>query len=415
MTTFHAELWCKGLGHSKRKGLVVNIASPSTPSSSSSLALEGSSPTSPQLGPSSPNTSTRADVFHPVSPADDDSEEEDEYGQDSDHLKTSPFKKKFLSSSKRHSKPPKNQSHCPALEHVNTDIPAMVRSGDCSSSSSSSSSASPIDPAGLLLSKKPSKSRLGRLAIRDFLHRSSSPTSTSLSPTSSSSTATVDDIGALSLSDSSSSTTITQTETCPVLSSSGTPLRMRGSSTTSNDTITPPTVLSRPPQKTSKRNVFEMLASKKSAFSLKAPSSVGSTTTATSSKANSTQLKEPGAFLKDKYGSCESTIIGRGATACVRTIVVCKKNTPCDGKVLAVKVCLLPFVLTIRDAQTHIAKKKEFRKKRKDESEREYIKRMTSEFCISSSLHHPNVVETLDLVVDEHHNWCEVMEYMRGN
>ena len=32
---------------------------------------------------------------------------------------------------------------------------------------------------------------------------------------------------------------------------------------------------------------------------------------------------------------------------------------------------------------------------------------MTSEFCISSSLKHVNVVKTLDLVIDEHHTWCE--------
>jgi protein-serine/threonine kinase len=42
------------------------------------------------------------------------------------------------------------------------------------------------------------------------------------------------------------------------------------------------------------------------------------------------------------------------------------------------------------------------------------MKRMTSEFCISSSLHHPNVVETVDLVVDDNHTWCEVMEYCSG-
>ena len=39
---------------------------------------------------------------------------------------------------------------------------------------------------------------------------------------------------------------------------------------------------------------------------------------------------------------------------------------------------------------------------------------MAAEFCISSSLHHENVVETLDLVVDDNHTWCEVMEYCSG-
>ncbi|KAJ1499516.1 serine/threonine-protein kinase HAL4/sat4, partial [Coelomomyces lativittatus] len=57
---------------------------------------------------------------------------------------------------------------------------------------------------------------------------------------------------------------------------------------------------------------------------------------------------------------------------------------------------------------------KEFRRRRKHESEKEYIKKLTSEFCISSSLHHINVVETLDLIQDENQHWCEVMEYCPG-
>ena len=56
----------------------------------------------------------------------------------------------------------------------------------------------------------------------------------------------------------------------------------------------------------------------------------------------------------------------------------------------------------------------EFRKRRKNETEKEYVKKLTSEFCISSTLHHPNVVETVDLVQDENHNWCEVMEFCPG-
>ncbi len=41
-------------------------------------------------------------------------------------------------------------------------------------------------------------------------------------------------------------------------------------------------------------------------------------------------------------------------------------------------------------------------------------KKLTAEFCISSTLHHPNVVETVDLVQDESLNWCEVMEFCPG-
>lgn len=58
---------------------------------------------------------------------------------------------------------------------------------------------------------------------------------------------------------------------------------------------------------------------------------------------------------------------------------------------------------------TKIYAVKEFRKRHKNESEKEYVKRLTSEFCISSSLHHVNIVETVDLVLDEKKQWCEVM------
>jgi protein-serine/threonine kinase len=39
---------------------------------------------------------------------------------------------------------------------------------------------------------------------------------------------------------------------------------------------------------------------------------------------------------------------------------------------------------------------------------------LTAEFCISSTLHHINIVETVDLVQDEAQHWCEVMEFCPG-
>jgi len=60
------------------------------------------------------------------------------------------------------------------------------------------------------------------------------------------------------------------------------------------------------------------------------------------------------------------------------------------------------------------ARVQEFRKRRKNESEKEYVKKLTAEFCISSTLHHPNIVETVDLVQDEALHWCEVMEFCPG-
>ena len=53
---------------------------------------------------------------------------------------------------------------------------------------------------------------------------------------------------------------------------------------------------------------------------------------------------------------------------------------------------------------------KEFRKRSSRESEEEYVKKVKSEYTIAKSLHHPNIVETVQLCT---HNgrWNHVMEY----
>ncbi|KAI6043775.1 Pkinase-domain-containing protein [Pisolithus marmoratus] len=94
--------------------------------------------------------------------------------------------------------------------------------------------------------------------------------------------------------------------------------------------------------------------------------------------------------LTQKYGVCQKVAIGRGATSVVR---LAHKWDRSEEKLYAVK---------------------EFRKRRKNESEKEYVKKLTAEFCISSTLHHVNIVETVDLVQDENKLWCEVMEFCPG-
>ncbi|OCH88989.1 Pkinase-domain-containing protein [Obba rivulosa] len=94
--------------------------------------------------------------------------------------------------------------------------------------------------------------------------------------------------------------------------------------------------------------------------------------------------------LLKKYGVCEKVAIGKGATSVVR---LAHKWDRADEKLYAVK---------------------EFRKRRKNETEKEYVKKLTAEFCISSTLHHINIVETVDLVQDESQHWCEVMEFCPG-
>jgi protein-serine/threonine kinase len=94
--------------------------------------------------------------------------------------------------------------------------------------------------------------------------------------------------------------------------------------------------------------------------------------------------------LSQKYGVCQKVAIGKGATSVVR---LAHKWDRTQEKLYAIK---------------------EFRKRRKNETEKEYVKKLTAEFCISSTLHHINVVETVDLVQDESAHWCEVMEFCPG-
>ncbi|KAH7357466.1 kinase domain-containing protein [Pyrenochaeta sp. MPI-SDFR-AT-0127] len=95
--------------------------------------------------------------------------------------------------------------------------------------------------------------------------------------------------------------------------------------------------------------------------------------------------------LVQKYGKCQE-VVGRGAFGIVR---VAHKTDPKDSK------------------REQLYAVKEF-KQRPGESAKRYQKRLTSEFCISSSMQHPNVITTLDLLQDEKGTYCEVMEYCSG-
>lgn len=96
------------------------------------------------------------------------------------------------------------------------------------------------------------------------------------------------------------------------------------------------------------------------------------------------------ASLVEKYGKCQE-VVGRGAFGIVR-ISHKKMENGVGEKLFAVK---------------------EFRR-RPEETEKKYSKRLTAEFCISSSLRHPNVIHTLDLVQDSKGDYCEVMEFCAG-
>ena len=87
--------------------------------------------------------------------------------------------------------------------------------------------------------------------------------------------------------------------------------------------------------------------------------------------------------LTSKYGKF-GRLLGAGAGGSVRLM---KRSE--DGTVFAVK---------------------EFRAKWATETERAYVKKLTAEYCMGSSLHHGNIIETLD-IVQEKGKWYEVMEY----
>jgi hypothetical protein len=87
--------------------------------------------------------------------------------------------------------------------------------------------------------------------------------------------------------------------------------------------------------------------------------------------------------LESKYGKF-GKVLGSGAGGSVRLM---KRSS--DGVTFAVK---------------------QFRARHSYESEREYNKKVTAEFCIGSTLHHGNIIETMDLV-NEKGNYYVVMEY----
>jgi len=87
--------------------------------------------------------------------------------------------------------------------------------------------------------------------------------------------------------------------------------------------------------------------------------------------------------LQSKYGKF-AKVLGSGAGGSVRLM---KRSS--DGTTFAVK---------------------QFRNRHSYESEKDYNKKVTAEFCIGSTLHHGNIIETMDLV-NEKGNYYVVMEY----
>ncbi|KAG0046758.1 hypothetical protein BGZ83_008069 [Gryganskiella cystojenkinii] len=78
--------------------------------------------------------------------------------------------------------------------------------------------------------------------------------------------------------------------------------------------------------------------------------------------------------LRKKYGKM-GKVLGKGTGGTVRLI-----RRESDKKLFAIK---------------------QFRKRKPEEDERAYIKKITSEYCLGSTLHHPNIIQTLDIIQEK--------------
>lgn len=122
---------------------------------------------------------------------------------------------------------------------------------------------------------------------------------------------------------------------------------------------------------------------KKKSSTSKVPTVHASSSSINLDKVNNSDPFGDSSELVAKYGRL-GKILGSGAGGSVRLL-----TRPSDGMTFAVK---------------------EFRTRRPNEQMKEYVKKCTAEFCIGSTLDHPNIIKTLDITNFQDH-YFEVMEY----
>lgn len=88
--------------------------------------------------------------------------------------------------------------------------------------------------------------------------------------------------------------------------------------------------------------------------------------------------------LRCKFDFSGGKVIGKGGSGTVRLV-----KSPCCDKVYAVK---------------------SFKKRKKKETESDFVKRITLEYLIGSSMHHPNIAETIDMIRKGSH-WYQIMPF----
>lgn len=102
-----------------------------------------------------------------------------------------------------------------------------------------------------------------------------------------------------------------------------------------------------------------------------------------SQSSNKDPFTDDSSPLVQKYGKVGKEL-GSGAGGSVKLI-----TRPSDSKTFAVK---------------------EFRAKRANESLKDYTRKCTAEYCIGSTLKHPNIIKTID-ILHENNRYFEIMEY----
>lgn len=123
--------------------------------------------------------------------------------------------------------------------------------------------------------------------------------------------------------------------------------------------------------------------------------------------------------LDEGVNSCSSSIeststkLYRLNTASLREYGECYKRLG-KGSTAIISICKSKRLSYDSTSECKLYAIKQFRKRNKTETEKEYMKKLTSEFCISSTFHHQNVIETIDLVLDNQTRYCTVMEYCQG-
>lgn len=102
-------------------------------------------------------------------------------------------------------------------------------------------------------------------------------------------------------------------------------------------------------------------------------------------------MSDPAQVLAHKYGKC-GDVLGWGAFGTIRASYKIDEKNPSSKQVFAIKE----------------------HKQLEGESQEKYHRRVVSEFRISSSLHHQNILATLDLLQDDKGVECQIMEYFPG-